>query len=270
MKELLFGPLLAVWKHRQLVAKSIAREIAARYRGSVGGLSWAVIQPLLMLAVYTFVFSTVFKARWPAGRDAEGIGFAVVLFVGLIVQGIFAECASRAPTLLVNNANFVKKVVFPLEILPIVTMGVALFHAAVNVGALLLVMLFAGTPFHLEILLTPVVLLPFVILTVGISWLLAAFGVFLRDIGQIIGLLITALLFLSPVFYPLSAIPEDARGLLYLNPLTVPIEQIRESLLWGMVPSWQVYIVYAAVSWAIASIGYGVFQRLRGGFADVL
>lgn len=266
----LLAPLTNTWKHHQLIRKFVLREIAGRYRGSVGGVSWSLVQPMAMLFVYTFVFSVVFKARWTAQNEVTGVSFAVVLFVGLIVQGLFAECVGRAPGLIVSHATFVKKVVFPIEILPIVAMGSALFHSVVSFVVLFAAMLIAGNPFHWTILLTPLVLAPFVLLTLGLSWFLAGLGVFLRDIGQMIGLVVIALLFLSPVFYPLSAIPEGYRILIQLNPLTFPVEQARDVLIWGKPPSWSGLALYFAVSWAFALLGFAWFQKVRKGFADVL
>ncbi|MDR6874160.1 lipopolysaccharide transport system permease protein [Bosea sp. BE125] len=264
------APVTNAWTHRQLIRRFVRREIVGRYRGSIGGLSWSLVQPMAMLVIYTFVFSVVFKARWAAQNEVAGVSFAVVLFVGLIVQGLFAECIGRAPGLIVSHATFVKKVVFPIEILPVVAMGSALFHSFVSFIVLFLAMLLAGNPFHWTILLMPVVLAPFLLLTLGLSWFLAALGVFLRDIGQMIGLLVTALLFLSPVFYPLSAIPESYRAIVLLNPLTFPVEQARDVLIWGKMPSWSGLAVYSAVSWIVAVGGFAWFQRIRKGFADVL
>ncbi|MET3889530.1 lipopolysaccharide transport system permease protein [Bosea sp. OAE506] len=265
-----FAPLTNAWTHRQLIRKFVVREIVGRYRGSIGGLSWSLVQPMAMLVVYTFVFSVVFKARWTAQNEVAGVSFAVVLFVGLIVQGLFAECIGRAPGLIVSNATFVKKVVFPIEILPVVAMGSALFHSLVSFGVLFIAMMIAGNPFHWTILLTPLVLAPFLLLVLGLTWFLAALGVFLRDIGQMIGLLVTALMFLSPIFYPMSAIPEAYRTLILLNPLTFPVEQARDVLVWGRMPSWSGLALYTAISWTVAVAGFAWFQRIRKGFADVL
>jgi lipopolysaccharide transport system permease protein len=264
------APVASAWQNRQLIRKFVLREIVGRYRGSVGGLSWSLVQPMAMLFVYTFVFSVVFKARWTAENEIDGVSFAVVLFVGLIVQGIFAECITRAPGLIVSHAAFVKKVVFPIEILPVVALGSALFHSAVSFVVLFAAMVISGNPFHWTILLTPLVLAPFILLTLGLSWFLAALGVFLRDIGQMIGLLVTALLFLSPIFYPLSAIPEAYRPIVMLNPLTFPVEQARNVLIWGKMPSWSGLGLYFAISWIVALLGFAWFQKIRKGFADVL
>ncbi len=258
------------WNNRELVRAFIIREIVGRYRGSFGGLLWSLINPLLMLAIYTFVFAVVFKARWSTSESEGGAGFAIVLFVGLILHGLFAECLLRSPRLIIDHANFVKKVVFPLEILPIVTLGVALFHAGVSLVVLFCAMIAIGTAFHATALLFPLVLLPFCALILGLSWFVAALGVYIRDVGQIIGLLTTMLLFLSPVFYPMSSLPPNFRGLVQLNPLTLPIEQMRDILIWGHAPNWQMLSIYYVIAFAVLSFGYWWFQRSRAGFADVL
>lgn len=248
----------------------VAREIAGRYRGTFGGLLWSFINPLLMLSIYTFVFAVVFKARWSSTDTESHAGFAVILFIGLIVHGLFSECLMRSPRLMIDNANFVKKVVFPLEVLPIITLGVALFHGAVSLVVLFAAMMFVGTPLHFTALLLPVVVVPFLLLTLGLSWFVAALGVYIRDIGQVIGLLTTIMLFLAPVFYPLSALPETFRGLVFLNPLTLPIEQLRDILIWGRFPDWRALAAYYVLSFATLSFGYWWFQSSRKGFADVL
>jgi lipopolysaccharide transport system permease protein len=245
------------------------REVIGRYRGSIMGLLWSFFNPVLMLAVYTFVFGVVFKARWGTGVESK-TQFAVVLFVGMIVHGLFAECVNRAPGLILSNVNYVKKVVFPLEILPWVAMGSTLFHTAVSVVVLLI--FFFGINFYLNwtVVFLPLLLLPLVVLTMGVSWFLAATGVFLRDVGQTTGILTTAMLFLSPVFYPVSAMPEVYRPLLYANPLAFMIEQARDILIWGRPPDWQGWGIYFIVSLSVAWLGLVWFQKTRRGFADVL
>lgn len=264
------GALLSILSHRQIIRAFVIRDIAGRYRGSFGGLLWSLINPLLMLAIYTFVFAVVFKARWSSSQSESGAGFAVVLFVGLIVHGLFAECLLRAPRVIVENTNLVKKVIFPLEVLPIITLGVALFHAGVSLIVLFAAMIFSGTPLHATALLLPAVLIPLILLTLGLSWFVAALGVYIRDIGQLIGLVTTMLLFLSPVFYPIASLPEPYQGLVLLNPLTLPIEQSRDVLIWGRLPNWTPLAGYYVLSLLIASLGYWWFQKSRKGFADVL
>lgn len=258
------------WLHRNLIGQMVRREVVGRYKGSVMGLAWSFLNPLLMLTIYTFVFSVVFKARWGVGGNESKIDFAIVLFVGLIVHGLFAECVNRAPLLIVGNANYVKKVVFPLDILPVVALGSALFHAAVSTLVLLGAMLVTGSELHWGILLWPVLMLPIAVAALGFGWLLASLGVFLRDVGQITLILTTALLFLSPVFFPMSAMPEKYRALMKINPLTIAIEQMRGAFIWGRMPDWGQYAAYLAASLVVAWIGYWWFQRTRKGFADVL
>ncbi len=262
----LFTSLVA---NRALIASLVRREVAGRYRGSALGLFWAVLNPVLMLAVYTFVFSEVFQSRWQGGTGGKS-EFALVLFAGLLVFNFFSECVNRAPTVILGNVPFVKRVVFPLEVLPVVTMGSALFHLGVNLVVWGAFYAFAvGVP-HPTLLLLPLTLLPLVLVTLGISWLLAALGVYLRDVAQAIGLVTLVLMFLSPVFYQLDAMPAAYRPFLYLSPLTVTIEQVRDVMYWGRVPSVATYGAACGAAALIAWLGFLCFQRTRRGFADVL
>lgn len=263
------GMATSAWRHRQLLGTMIRREIVGRYRGSVMGLLWSLINPFGMLMVYTFVFSVVFKARWSEGSTSKS-EFALIVFVGLVVFNLFSECVNRAPGLVLSNVNYVKKVVFPLEILPWVSIGVALFHAGTSLIVWLVfrTVLF-GWP-HATTLLLPVVLLPLLIFTLGLSWLLAALGVFLRDVGQIVGFVTSALMFLSAIFYPVEALPENYRPLLYLNPLTQVIAQARDVLVWGTLPDVTLWLALLAGSLAVAWLGFAWFQKTRRGFANVL
>ena len=257
-------------QHRGVVWQMTKREVVGRYRGSVLGIAWSLVNPLLMLAVYTFVFGYVFKARWGTGGAGSPMHFAIILFAGLIVFNLFAECITRAPGLIVAQPNLVKKVVFPLELIPLVQLGSALFHALVSLAVLLVAFVFVhGVP-PASALLLPLVLLPLCCLCLGLTWFLAALGVYLRDIGQAIVILTSALMFLSPLFFPLSALPEPAQRLVMLNPLSVPIEQTRSVLLWGLAPDWLALLVYFALALAAMHVGYWWFQRTRNGFADVL
>jgi lipopolysaccharide transport system permease protein len=247
----------------------VKREIVGRYRGSVLGVLWSFVNPVLMLAIYTFVFSLVFKARWGQGSD-DKYEFALVLFAGLIVYNLFAECISRAPGLILANVNYVKKVIFPLEILPWVALGSALFHAAISITVLLVFLVVLGHSLTWAVLLLPIVVLPLLLVIMGLSWLLAALGVFIRDVGQFIGMVLTVLLFMSPVFYPASALPEAVRFYLFLNPLTFIIEQTREILILGHLPNWTGLAIYFGVALLIACVGLLCFEKTRKGFADVL
>jgi lipopolysaccharide transport system permease protein len=249
----------------------IARDITGRYRGSALGIAWSLTTPLAMLAIYSFVFGSVLGTRWSGGSDQTGMaGFAIILFAGLIVFQLFAEVVTRAPTLVLSNVNYVKKVVFPLEILPIVALGSALFHLGVSLTVLIAFMLAVTGHIAPTAALLPVVLAPFVLLVLGLGWFLASLGVYLRDIGQFLGTVVTALMFLSPIFYPSSALPEWIRPWLVLNPLTLPIEQAREVLIWGRAPDFAALGLYGLCAIGIAAAGFCWFQATRKGFADVL
>jgi lipopolysaccharide transport system permease protein len=259
----------SLWRHRQLISASVKRDILGRYRGSFLGTLWSFFNPLFMLAVYTFVFSVVFKARWGASGESK-TEFALVLFAGLIVFNMFSECVSRAPTLILSNSNYVTKVVFPLEILPFIAVLAAIYHALVSFMVWIVAyVIFFGAP-HLTIFLVPLIVWPFCLFILGVSWVLASLGVFLRDITQFIGIFITFLMFLSPLFYPASALPEDYRAILSLNPLSVVIEMTRDVLYWGILPNFSLLIAFSVMSGMIAWLGFVWFQKTRRGFADVL
>lgn len=259
----------SLWRNRSLINASVRREVVGRYRGSFMGILWSFFNPLLMLTVYTFVFSIIFKARWGVGSDSK-TEFALILFAGLMVFSLFSECITRAPGLILGNPNYVKKVLFPLEILPWVNLGSALFHFSISLAVWLIAYLcFFGLP-NITILYLPIVLLPLVFFIMGISWVLASLGVFLRDVSQFIGIITTTLMFLSPIFYPATAIPEQYRPLLYMNPLTPIIESARDILFWNRAPDLEVLGIYIVASMLVSWLGFAWFQKTRKGFADVL
>ena len=265
----LIAPLYSWWKNRYLIGQMIKREVLERYKGSIFGLIWSFMHPLLMLLVYMFVFGIVFKMRWGIEQESD-VQFAIVLFAGLIVHALFSECLTRAPSLILSNAHFVKKVVFPLEVLTIVSMGTALFHMIVSLGILLVFFFVANFLINWTIVFLPVILLPLVLMALGVSWFISSLSVFMRDVTQVVGILSTVLLFLSPIFYPLSAVPEVLRTYLYLNPLTVIIEQVRKVVIWGTLPDWGPLAVHFVVSLTVMWIGYWWFNRTRKAFADVI
>jgi len=223
-----------------------------------------------MLVVYTFVFSVVFKARWGTDGGDSKTQFALVLFVGLIVHGLFSEVLNRAPGLILSNVNYVKKVVFPLHLLPVTAMGAALFHASISLIVLLIAFFLFNGYLHWTAIFIPFVLLPLVILTLGISWILASLGVFLRDVGQTVGIITTVMLFLAPIFYPITALPEEMRLWIMANPLTFIIEEARKVLILGRMPHWSGLGVYTFAATAVAWVGFAWFQKTRKGFSDVL
>lgn len=259
----------SLWRNRSLIQVSVKREVLGRYRGSAMGILWSFFNPLFMLTVYTFVFSVVFKARWNSGSDSK-TEFALVLFAGMIVFNLFAECINRAPGLIVGNQNYVKKVVYPLEILPWIGFGAALFHCVISLGVWLVAYaIFFGFP-HLTVIFFPLLLVPFGLFIMGLSWGLASLGVYLRDVGQFVGILTTVLMFLSPIFYPAAALPETYRPLLYMNPLTPVIELARDVLFWGNAPDVAILLLYTLSTSIVACLGFAWFQKTRKGFADVL
>ncbi|MDP3898893.1 MAG: ABC transporter permease [Mesorhizobium sp.] len=252
----------------------IRREIAGRYRGSWLGLLWSLITPLFMLGVYTFVFGFVLKTRWTAANDGGAAHstteFAVVLFAGLLVFQFFAEVVARAPLLVLSNKNYVKKIVFPIEVLPVVAIGAALFHVGVSLVVLLVFVfgVFGSIPW--TFILAPLVIAPLVLLILGLSWFLAAIGVYFRDISQFIAPIITAMMFMSPIFFPRTTMPDWLQPLMFLNPLTLPVEAMREVVVFGQQPNWTALGLYSLVALAAAVLGYQFFQITRRGFADVL
>lgn len=260
----------STWQNRRLIIQMIRREVVGRYQGSFFGLLWSFFNPLLMLAVYTFVFSYVFKTRWANAATDSKTEFALILFAGLIIHNLFSECISRAPGLILTNVNFVKKVVFPLEILPWTIVGSSLFHASISFLALGVFYVFNNGMLHWTVIYLPMLLVPLILMITGFSWFLASLGVYLRDVGQTIGILMMVLMFMSPIFYPLSALPEAWRKLLLYSPTAFMIEQTREIIIWGHSPNWTGYLIYSLVSITILWLGYVWFQKTRRGFADVL
>lgn len=260
----------SLWRNRQLIWQMTRREVAGRYRGSLLGLAWSFLNPLLMLVVYTFVFSVVFNARWDVGGNESTADFAILLFAGMIVFGLFAESVNRAPGLIISNVNYVKKVVFPLEILPWVSLGAVLFHSLVSVVVLLLMQIVVKLSLPWTSMFFPLILLPLVFATMGVTWFLAALGVYLRDVGQITSVFTTVLMFLSAVFYPVSALPENYQVWLRLNPLVFIITESRKVLIFGSLPDWPSLGIALLAGLGMAAAGFWWFQKTRKGFADVI
>ncbi len=273
MKSYPISPLSmirSIWIHRYLIWNLTCRDVLGRYKGSLLGVLWSFVTPVLMLVIYTFVFRTAFNAKW-GDQYADSVGnFALILFMGLIIFSLFSESVTKAPSLIINNVNFVKKIVFPLEVLPVVTLGASIFHAFTSI----LVWFFGYVLMHgappLAALLLPFIILPLLFFTLGVSWLLASLGVYLRDISQVIGIGCQALMFMSPIFYPVSALPEKYQWIIMLNPLTIVIEQGRNCLLLGVFPEWRTLLSAYVLAFLAAWFGYAWFQKTRKGFADVI
>ena len=256
--------------HAGLVRQFVAREWHSRYRQSLLGSAWAFITPLLTLAVYTFVFRQVFKLRWPEGAQDSNVGFALRIYAGLALFQFFAECVNRAPNLVLEQPHLVKKVVFPLEILPWVSTGSALVHLGIAWCLLVLGLWWSNGAVAWTVVAAPLVWLPLVVLVTGLGWLLAALGTFWRDIGQVLSLALSLLMFLSPIFFPFSALPEAIQPWAQWNPLALPITLTRTVMIDGLWPDWSAWAWYCLVCLAVAVVGARFFAAARKGFADVL
>ena len=254
-------------QHTYLIWQMAKREVLGRYKGSAIGIGWSLLYPLLLLATYTFVFRIIFKARWPGADDHPG-SFALNIFSGLVLFNLFAELVGRAPRLVVDQPNLVKRVVFPLEVLPWVGAVGAFFHAGLSLAVLIAGALLIQSTLPLSALAAPLIMLSMLPLLLCLGWLLASFGVFLRDISQMTPPFLNVLIFLTPVLYPASALPEGVQRWLGLNPLSLPIESLRAALLMGQWPNWTAMLIYTASWTALAALAAFAFWRLRPAFAD--
>jgi lipopolysaccharide transport system permease protein len=260
----------SVLQHRRLIWDLAVRDAMGRYKSSYLGVFWALITPLLLLSVYAFVFSQIFQSKWDVGTGGAKAEFVVVLFAGLIVFNVFAECVVRAPSAILAVPSYVKKIVFPLEILTIVNLCSSLIHFSIGLCLLFVAQLVTTGTVPIIGWLLPIALLPLVAFTLAVTWFLSALGVYVRDINQIVSVAVTALLFLSPVFYPLTAVPEKWRWMLYFNPLTLPVEATRDLLVFNRWPDFTGLAAYTLACIFVMLLGFAWFQKTRRGFADVL
>jgi lipopolysaccharide transport system permease protein len=258
-----------MFQHRALIVKFTKREIESRYRGTIFGVFWTFLQPLLMLAIYATVFGAILKVRW-SQDDGGSTEFVFALFIGLIVHGFLSEVLSKAPMLVVSNASYVKKVIFPIQIFPIVSVLGALFFFLAALLLWIAAFYFYSSELGLTILYAPVIFLPLIITAIGLSWIISALGVYIRDLSQLMGMLTTAMLFLSPVFYPISNLPEFLQMILYFNPITIIILELRNTMMLGLVPNWESVLLSYVASIFYFGLGYLLFSKAKRGFADVL
>lgn len=257
-------------RHGALIQQFTARDVLGRYRGSYLGLFWSLLRPLCMLSVYFVVFGYIFQSRFGHDDHESRVDYALGLFCGLIVLDFIAECIARGPTLVVSNQNYVTKVVFPLEILPVSAVGGAVVHLVISSIPLFLGYFFVHGSLHLTALYLPVIFIPLVFLGLGIMWLFASLGVFIRDINSFVPVLITILMYISAVFYPISKVPPAMRPAVIHNPLAVLIDNLRNVFMWGMPLNWGQYLYMTVVSIVIMVVGYAFFMRTKSAFADVL
>ncbi|MBA1241965.1 ABC transporter permease [Pseudomonas japonica] len=253
-----------------LIKRMVVREILGRYKGSVFGITWSLFNPLLMLVVYTFVFSSVFKAKWPALENGGTVNFALLVFSGMVIHSFIAECLNKSPTLFLENSNYVTKVVFPLEALNIVIVGSALFHLLISLAILVIGIAVIQESISSTLWQGIFLLPPLCMGVTAISWMLSSLGVYIRDLGQVITLSVSMLLFVSPVFFPLSSIPEQYQIYIQLNPMTWFIENLRNVTIYGYsIDPLELAYAYAG-SYAAAWLAYQWFKLTRHGFSDVL
>lgn len=259
-----------LWQHRELTIQFTKREVEQRYRGSYLGLLWSFATPLALLLVYTFVFSIIFQARWPGMDSGSHAEFALALFSGLIAFNIFSETVLAAPRLIVSNPNYVKKVVFPLEILPVSILGSALLNALFSLVILLVgeLIVRGGIPWTLPLL--PLMALPLVLLCLGLGWFLASIGVYVRDITHLLNVVVQMLFFLTPIFYPIEAIPYPYRYIIYVNPLTFIVNHFRRVALWGQTPDWLEFGLMLVLTGLICLLGYIWFMKSKKTFGDIV
>lgn len=263
--------LLSLWKNRSLIRILTVRELAGRFTGSLLGRFWLVLSPLIMLGIYAYFFGEILQAKWSISSHAQGLtDFALIIFSGLILHQLFADAISRAPDLIVANPNYVRKIIFPLEILPAVALASAVLQLLIGMVVLMVVVALSSGDVNWIWLLIPIIYIPFFLMTLGLMWILAALGVFLRDLRQLTQFVATAALFLSPIFYPMDRLPESLQILKFINPLVIAIEQSRVVLFEGALPDWVVLGAYSVVSFVVASLGFYFFTRSKPAFADVI
>lgn len=245
------------------------RDVLSRYRGSLLGFTWSFISPLFLLVIYTFIFGVVLKNEWPGSRGGIG-GFAVMLFCGLIPFNFFNEALTRGSQSIVSSPNFVKRIAFPTAILPLVTIFSALFHACMSLVILIgMNFLFTGA-LPLSSLLAPVVILPLVVFAAAANLVCATIGVFVRDVGHLLGILFSMLLFASPIFYPASMFPENLQWIAFVNPIAYGASNLRKILVLGEGLHWGVWGLFMLVSFLALAVANAYHQRLKARFADVL
>lgn len=251
---------------RDLLFQLVKRDVLLRYRGAMFGVLWIFLSPLIMLAIFAFVFGHIFQSRWP--QQNAGVPFWLLLYAGLIVFNVFAETVARSPTAVRGYPSYVKKIIFPVEILPLVALGAAMVHVLFNFLILLVALAVTGF-LHIEILLFPLLLAPIIFFSLGLAWFLAAWGVFIKDMTQIVPVLVQMLLFLSPVFYPVSALPKQLQPIYLHNPLGAVIEACRAVVV-GNPVSWTAWGLALVLSVIAFILGYVFFQHSREEFADAL
>jgi lipopolysaccharide transport system permease protein len=259
------------WQHRYLIGQMIRRDLGQRYKGSYLGILWSIINPILMLLIYTFVFSVVFKSRWRPTDENVPLGdFSITLFAGLIPFNMFSEIINRAPSLVIGNANYVKKVVFPLEILVVVALGTSMITSLISIGILMVASIIFLHSIPATIIFLPLAYIPLILLALGLGWFTSSLGVYIRDVGQIVSLAMQVLFFMSPIFYSSNSVPARLQFVLKINPLASIVESFRDILRWGLLFPLKDWFMWTVIAGILALLGYIWFMATKRGFADVV
>lgn len=268
----IWASFVFAWRRRDLLCQMINRNVQSRYRGSMLGLAWSFIQPLLMLCIYTFVFSIVFKAKFGSIPNDDRMAFAVILFSGMAVFAVFADSLTGSCYLICGNENYVKRVVFPLELLPMSHVAGVAINSIPSFILVLIGMAFCGAPFHFSwtLLLLPVTIVPLWLLSLGGAFLFASLAVYIRDLAYVVNLFTQILFFMTPIFYPIEAVPEGYRWILQTNPLSLLVENTRALMLYGRIPEWRFCLISLVTALLLYQLGYVWFAKSKKGFADVL
>ncbi len=259
-----------LWRQRDLIVQLIQRDVGQRYRGSFLGILWSFINPLILLGVYTVVFSLIFQSRWQSDRETSTAEFAIIMFAGMAAFSFFSEVTNRAPMLILSVPNYVKKVVFPLEIMPLVAIGSALVNSLITCSLVMIGNFLVGGRISATVVFLPLAYLPLILITLGLAWVLSSLGVYIRDVGQAITLVVQMLFFLSPVFWSPAAAPDVLKNVLWINPLTIVLESFRNVLVFGALMDWIAWGFWVVCGSILCMLGYMWFMRTKSGFADVI
>ncbi|HEY0100260.1 MAG TPA: ABC transporter permease [Pyrinomonadaceae bacterium] len=267
-RRLVWRPLWELPGRAELIRALVRRELAARYRGSALGVLWAMLTPAVMISIYTFIFAGIFGARF--GERGTAWDYALYLFCALLPWTAFQDSLQVSSNVIVAHANLVKRVVFPLEALPVAQVMAALTTQMLGTIVLLLATLIIQRELHLTLLWLPVVVLPQLVLMLGAAWLVASLGVFLRDTGQVVSLLVVAWMFLTPIIYPEQIVPVRYQGFINANPFTPLVRNYRRIILEGVAPDWRGLAYFTLFALVVFILGYWWFAKTRKNFADVI
>jgi lipopolysaccharide transport system permease protein len=252
-----------------LIYLLIKREISVRYKGSIFGYFWFFLNHLIFISIYTFVFTRIFDSKWSSSASS-GVEFALILFIGLLVFNFFSECITKAPNLIASNPSYVKKIKFPVEVLPIIITSTALFNFIIGLIVWIFIYVAIHHSIHFTALLFPFILIPLYLATLGLVWVLSFVGVFIKDLQYVVGFIMTIFLFLSPVFYPIDTLPEMLKFVFMLNPLTIPIETLRDIFFFGQIPDIYPILIYSFFSLVFFYTGLYFFEKSKKDFSDVI